>query len=326
LSATTPRGEPAAPLPARGFTVPAPSVSTYPTPPQNADVIIAIGARFDDRVTGNVKKFAPKAVEAARVGRGGIIHFEVSPKNINKVVQATETVVGDVKTNVTALLPHIKYADRPEWFAQIAEWKARYPFAYEPAAHDGALKPQRVVEELYRQVVAAGREADTVITTGVGQHQMFAAQYYRWRYPRSFVTSGGAGTMGYGLPAAIGAKLARPDALVVDVDGDGSFLMTGMEMVTAAQYRVGAKVLLLNNNFQVSQRRRLAGRRDAHTWARRRGRSSAARARRSALTVFCALFSSLSTPPCPRYSPTNRAWCASGRTCSTTSATAARPW
>jgi TPP-dependent 2-oxoacid decarboxylase len=91
-----------------------------------------------------------------------------------------------------------------------------------------ALKPQRVIEELYRQVAAAGKEKDTIITTGVGQHQMYAAQYYRWRYPRTFVTSGGAGTMGFGLPAAIGAKLARPEALVVDIDGDASFLMTGM--------------------------------------------------------------------------------------------------
>ena len=217
---------------------------------QNADLIIAVGARFDDRVTGSIKKFAPKAVEAARTGRGGIIHFEISPKNINKVVQATETVVGDVRANLTSLLPHIKYTDRPDWFATIGEWKRKFPFSYEPAKGAGALKPQRIVEELYRQVAAAGVEDKTIITTGVGQHQMFAAQYYRWRYPRSLVTSGGAGTMGFGLPAAIGAKLAAPGSLVVDIDGDGSFLMTGMEMVTAAQYRIGAKVLLLNNNFQ----------------------------------------------------------------------------
>lgn len=98
----------------------------------------------------------------------------------------------------------------------------------ETATSSFALKPQRVIEELYRQVAAAGKEKDTIITTGVGQHQMYAAQYYRWRYPRTFVTSGGAGTMGFGLPAAIGAKLARPEALVVDIDGDASFLMTGM--------------------------------------------------------------------------------------------------
>ena len=217
---------------------------------QAADVIIALGARFDDRVTGNVKLFAPKALEAARAGRGGIIHFEISPKNINKVVPATETVVGDVKSNLAELLPHVKYVERAGWFSQLAAWKAEFPFAYSPAVADGAIKPQRVVEELYAAVKERGLEASTIITTGVGQHQMFAAQYYRWRHPRSFVTSGGAGTMGFGLPAAIGAKLASPHSLVVDVDGDGSFLMTGLELVTAVQYKIGVRCLILNNNFQ----------------------------------------------------------------------------
>ena len=118
------------------------------------------------------------------------------------------------------------------------------------ARADGALKPQRVIEEVYRQLQAAGRVTDTILTTGVGQHQMWTAQYYRWQVPRSLITSGGAGTMGFGLPAAIGCKLAAPDKTVIDVDGDGSFLMTGMEFVTAVQYKIGVKVLLINNNFQ----------------------------------------------------------------------------
>lgn len=218
---------------------------------QNADVIIALGARFDDRVTGNLKKFAPAAYRAAAEGRGGLVQFEITPKNINKVVNVHEAVLGDVKANLTHLLPHIKHAERSSWFTAINKWKAAHPFNYPAARAEGALKPQRVIEEVYNQLQAAGQVPDTIITTGVGQHQMWAAQYYRWQVPRSLVTSGGAGTMGYGLPAAIGAKLAAPNKRVIDIDGDASFLMTGMELVTAVQYRIGVKALILNNNFQV---------------------------------------------------------------------------
>ena len=217
---------------------------------QSADVIVAVGARFDDRITGAVKKFAPAAYAAAAAGRGGIVHFDISPKNINKVVQVHEAVLGDVRANLAELLPHIRGAPREPWWAQLRAWKRDHPFSYPPSRADGALKPQRVIEEVYRQLQAAGRVADTIITTGVGQHQMWTAQYYRWQVPRSLVTSGGAGTMGFGLPAAIGCKLAAPHKTVIDVDGDGSFLMTGMEFVTAVQYKVGVKVLLINNNFQ----------------------------------------------------------------------------
>lgn len=217
---------------------------------QNADVVIAIGARFDDRITGNVKKFAPKAYVAAREKRGGIIHFDISPKNMNKVVNVHEAVMGNVKTSIRHLLPYIRTQPRTAWLQQIQEWKNKYPFTYPPSRANGALKPQRVIEEVYRQLQNAGQVPNTVITTGVGQHQMWTAQYYRWQVPRSLVTSGGAGTMGYGVPAAIGAKLAAPHKTVIDIDGDGSFLMTGMELVTAVQYRIGVKILVLNNNFQ----------------------------------------------------------------------------
>ncbi|KAF2457798.1 thiamine diphosphate-binding protein [Lineolata rhizophorae] len=217
---------------------------------QEADLIIALGARFDDRITGHVGKFAPAARAAAQEGRGGIVHFEIMPKNINKVVQATEAVEGDVAANLALLLPQVRETkERPEWFAQIADWKKRFPWAYEKEGPEGRIKPQTVMREI-SDIAARRGNADTIITTGVGQHQMWAAQHFRWRHPRSIVTSGGLGTMGYGLPAAIGAKVARPDALVVDIDGDASFCMTQTELSTAAEFGVGVKVVVLNNEEQ----------------------------------------------------------------------------
>ena len=216
---------------------------------QEADLIIALGARFDDRVTGNIPKFAPQAKAAAAEKRGGIVHFEIMPKNINKVVQATEAVEGDVAANLTLLLPHIKIkSERPEWFSQINDWKARLPFNYEKETPDGLIKPQTVIEKLSK--MTENKKEQTIIATGVGQHQMWAAQHFRWRFPRTMVTSGGLGTMGFGLPAAIGAKVARPDALVIDIDGDASFNMTLTELSTAAQFNIGVKVIILNNEEQ----------------------------------------------------------------------------
>ncbi|KAF8550433.1 acetolactate synthase [Imleria badia] len=216
---------------------------------QNADLIIALGARFDDRVTGKVDTFAPAARAAAAQGRGGIIHFEIQPKNINKVVDASIPILGDVVSNLAALVPLIRSIPRNEWFANIKEWKEKYPFTYvKTAGPDDRIKPQEVIEELDKQT--AHRKEDVVVTTGVGQHQMWAAQHFRWRTPRSMVTSGGLGTMGFGLPAAIGAKVAAPNKTVVDIDGDASFSMTAMELATASQYNIGVKVLILNNEFQ----------------------------------------------------------------------------
>lgn len=219
---------------------------------QEADLILALGARFDDRITGSIPKFAPQARLAASENRGGIVHFEIMPKNINKVVQANEAVEGDVTTNLGLLLPHVETrtaADRKEWFDQIAAWKERFPWAYEKeSGPDGAIKPQTVVATL--SDLTAHRKEDTIIATGVGQHQMWAAQHFRWRSPRSMITSGGLGTMGYGLPAAIGAKVAEPNKLVIDIDGDASFLMTQTELGTAAEFGIGVKVLVLNNEEQ----------------------------------------------------------------------------
>jgi acetolactate synthase-1/2/3 large subunit len=202
---------------------------------QEADLIIAVGARFDDRVTLSIPKFAPQAKLAATEGRGGIVHFEIMPKNINKVVQANEAVEA--------------VSERPEWFEQINDWKKRFPLSlYDRQTEDGPIKPQAVIEKLSE--LTADRKEKTIITTGVGQHQMWTAQHFRWRHPRTMITSGGLGTMGFGLPAALGAKVARPDCLVIDIDGDASFNMTLTELSTAAQFDIGVKVLLINNEEQ----------------------------------------------------------------------------
>jgi acetolactate synthase I/II/III large subunit len=219
---------------------------------QEADLIIALGARFDDRVTGSIPKFAPAAKAAASEGRGGIVHFEIMPKNINKVIQATEAVEGDVVSNLALLLPLVQeksMSSRKEWFSQINSWKKKYPLNhYERAERAGLIKPQTLIEELSN--LTAHRKESTLISTGVGQHQMWSAQHFRWRYPRTIITSGGLGTMGFGLPAAIGAKVARPDALVIDIDGDASFNMTLTELSTARQFNIGVKVIVLNNEEQ----------------------------------------------------------------------------
>lgn len=218
---------------------------------QNADVIIALVARLDERVTANGAKFAPKAQAAARSGRGGIVHFEVLPKNINKVVHATEAVEGDIGTNLRLLTPHIAprtESDRQAWFAKIDGWKQRWPLSHYGRNDSRLIKPQTLIEELSN--LTADREDSTLITTGVGQHQMWVAQRFRWRYPRTIIASGGLGTMGYGLPAAIGAKVARPDALVIDIDGDASFCMSLNELSTAVQFNIDVKVIVLNNEEQ----------------------------------------------------------------------------
>lgn len=218
---------------------------------QNADLIIALGARFDDRVTGSIPKFAPKAKQAADEGRGGIVHFDITPKNVNKVVEVAEAVLGDCADNLELLLPLVERKDRRVWLSKIKDWKGQFPFCTVQEGdghHDGLVQPQALIEALDRLVEPVKER--TIVTTGVGQHQMWAAQHFRWKHPRTMVTSGGLGTMGYGLPAAIGAKLARRDALVIDIDGDASFNMTLNELLTASQFNIDVKVLVLNNEEQ----------------------------------------------------------------------------
>lgn len=201
---------------------------------QECDLLISVGARFDDRVTGNLATFAPNAK---------IIHIDIDPSSIGKNVDVDVTVVGDARVSLDLILPHIERRDRREWATQINGWKKRYPFKY--FDDTDKAKPQYVIEEINRQT-----NGDALITTGVGQHQMWAAQFYRWRFPRQMITSGGLGTMGYGLPSAMGAALGAPGKTVIDIDGDASYLMTCYELATIAEYKIPVKVAILNNDFQ----------------------------------------------------------------------------
>ncbi len=200
---------------------------------QECDLLIAVGARFDDRITGKVKTFAPNAK---------IIHIDIDPTSIAKNVRVDIPVVGDAKLVLVELIKEVEYHERKPWFERIAGWKKKFPLRYDN--NTSAIKPQYVIEELCRQT-----DGKAVITTGVGQNQMWTAQFYRFGRPRQLVSSGGLGTMGYGLPAAIGAQLARPDQTVIDVDGDHSFNMTMTELATAVEHKLPIKVCILNNGY-----------------------------------------------------------------------------
>jgi len=198
-----------------------------------SDLIIGVGARFDDRVTGDVKKFAPNA---------RILHIDIDPAEISKIIKADIHIIGDAKAILTSLNNMVDTADRKEWIAQIREWKRSHPLSYEMSSTE--IKPQYVVEQIYEAT-----KGDAIITTEVGQNQMWAAQYYKMNRPRSFISSGGLGTMGFGFPASIGAKAGCPDKTVFDIAGDGSFQMTIQELATAVQNCINVKVAILNNGY-----------------------------------------------------------------------------
>ena len=194
------------------------------------DLLIGIGARFDDRVTGKPDEFARNAKK---------IHIDVDPSSINKTVRVDYPVVGDVKHVLQALLKLVEPLDTREWLATIEEMRKKYPLVYREKAK---VLPQYVIQQ-----ISEATRGEAVIATGVGQHQMWAAQFYQFNRPRSLITSGGLGTMGFGLPAAIGAQFGRPDAVVWDIDGDGSFQMTAQELATASQHKLPVKVAIMNN-------------------------------------------------------------------------------
>ena len=205
----------------------------------NCDLMIAIGVRFDDRVTGKIDAFAPKAK---------IVHVDIDPTSIRKNIPVTIPVVGDCRQTlemlnelVAAQVGGVFNGSRQAWFDQIEEWKSTKKLEYRQKE---VIKPQYVVETLYRLT-----KGEAIITTEVGQNQMWAAQYYHFDRPNRFITSGGLGCMGFGLPAAIGAQMACPDSLVVDIAGDGSIQMNIQELATAVQYGLPVKVVILNNQY-----------------------------------------------------------------------------
>ncbi len=217
-----------------------------------ADLLLAFGVRFDDRVTGNVQKFCES---------GTIVHIDIDPAEINKNKPANLPIVSDIKYALGRMVEMLK--ERPlekkftAWHQQIAAWKRRAPFTYrvtDEVVHSHHVRdhlqgkenelilPQRVIELLYEL-----SNGDAILTTGVGQHQMWTAQFYKFKHPRQFLTSAGLGAMGYGYPAALGAKVAFPDRQVIDIDGDGSFLMNVQELATAHIEKIAAKAIILNN-------------------------------------------------------------------------------
>jgi acetolactate synthase-1/2/3 large subunit len=204
-----------------------------------ADLIIAVGARFDDRITGKLSEFAPRAK---------FIHIDVDPAEISKNVPAHIPIVGDAKNILPRLTAEYRALDTDdsrleEWWSRIRAWRERYPLGFEDSK-DGEIKPQFMVQALYE--ATAG---DAIVCSDVGQHQMWAAQYYHFAKPRRWINSGGLGTMGFGLPAAMGAKVGCPDETVVCIAGDGSVQMNMQELATCAQEGIAIKVFIMNNGY-----------------------------------------------------------------------------
>ncbi len=207
---------------------------------QQSDLLIALGSRFDDRVTGKVGAFAPGAK---------IIHVDVDPAELGKVRRADVPIVGDCKAVIEELIREVRETgpqpDRSEWDAQLKAWQAQFPLHYDQGWGSGdALKPQFCIEAL-----RDGSPEDTIVVSGVGQHQMWSSQFWRFNHPYTWINSGGLGTMGFAVPAAIGAKVGMPGRTVWAIDGDGCFQMTAQELVTASAERIPVKVAILNNAY-----------------------------------------------------------------------------
>jgi acetolactate synthase I/II/III large subunit len=208
----------------------------------HADLLIAVGARFDDRVTGKLSEFCPEA---------RVIHIDIDPTSIKKTFHAHIPIVGDVKTVVRQLNVALRSmngnaaemkAAREPWLKQVEQWRKAHPFAYKQ--DDKVIKPQFVIEQLFELT-----KHEAIVATDVGQHQIWAAQYFKGGKPRTWLTSGGLGTMGFGFPAALGAQKAFPDRLVLCITSEGSFQMNLQELATAVEYKLPIKIVLLNNQY-----------------------------------------------------------------------------
>ena len=213
---------------------------TAVTAMQESDLLIALGARFDDRVTGKLDEFAVSAK---------IVHVDIDPAELGKVRRPDVPIQGDCRTAIEAMVSVIRDSgsgdtDRTAWKSRISGWQERFPLVYEASTPGQALKPQFVIEKL-----RDATPADTIVASGVGQHQMWASQYWTFNHPYTWINSGGLGTMGFSIPAAIGAKVGCPDKMVWAVDGDGCFQMTAQELVTARVENIPIKVALLNNSY-----------------------------------------------------------------------------
>ena len=210
----------------------------------DCDLLINIGARFDDRITGKIDEFSPKSKK---------IHIDIDPSSINKIIKVDLALVGDVKDVLNGINKTLKKKNIDlkksnkqkisKWWEQIQKWRNKNSLNFQNS--DESIKPQHAVKRLYELT----KDKDTFITTEVGQHQMWAAQHYKFNKPNRWMTSGGLGTMGYGLPAAVGVQIAHPEKLVIDIAGEASVLMTMQEMSTAVQYNLPIKIFILNNQY-----------------------------------------------------------------------------
>jgi acetolactate synthase-1/2/3 large subunit len=221
---------------------------------QKADCIVAIGSRFDDRTTGVVAHYAPKAKAAEAEGTGGIVHINIDRSIFGKVVKPTVEVWADTEHALQAMEPLIQPSSdqaRADWLKQCADWKKDYAFGYVKAPND-QIKTQQAIEAINRCVHKKGwmDSKDVFVCTGVGNHQMMSAQFIRWTRPRSMITSGSLGVMGAGLPFAIGTQVANPKSLTILIDGDGSFNMTNMDLSTVKRYNLPLKMAIMNDERQ----------------------------------------------------------------------------
>ena len=217
---------------------------------QKADLILSIGSRFDDRITGELDSYAPNARLAEKEKRGGIIHFDIDTEQIKKVkslIKPTYSILQDSQVSLETMNNYFKNKKnkkKKKWLDKVSNFKNKYPFSYEK--HPNKLKTQQVIEEIYEQT----KKTKTYITTGVGNHQMMCCQFYKWKYPKTMVTSGSLGTMGFGVPSAVGVQLAMPEEQVICIDGDGSFMMTFNDLATIHEHNLPIKIFIMNDGRQ----------------------------------------------------------------------------